>query len=205
MSPSGRSNSPFVGKALAALAAATVGLFSIPLLVVFGLAGSSGGSQPSARAVADIPPGMISLYQQAVTECPGLSWTVLAAIGKVESNHSRSNLPGVHSGTNYAGAAGPMQFLAGTWAQYGRDGDQDGDRDIYDPVDAIPAAAAYLCASGAGDPERLGVLVGPVRPVPDADRDRHTRERRRDQLLEVHRQRLRRQAGARPGCPAAPQ
>jgi hypothetical protein len=43
-----------------------------------------------------------------------------------------------------------MQFLEPTWAAYGVDGDGDGRRDVYDPVDAVLGAANYLCASGAG-------------------------------------------------------
>jgi membrane-bound lytic murein transglycosylase B len=84
---------------------------------------------------------------------------VLAAIGKVESDHGRSRLPGVRSGWNSAGAAGPMQFGIGTgragnaWARYGADFDGDGRRSVYDPGDAIPAAARYLCAHGG--PRRL--------------------------------------------------
>ncbi|HUR23569.1 MAG TPA: hypothetical protein VMZ73_06830 [Acidimicrobiales bacterium] len=50
--------------------------------------------------------------------CPGLSWTIPAAIAKVESDFGRSPLPGVHSATNAAGAAGPMQIGIG-----GRAGD----------------------------------------------------------------------------------
>jgi hypothetical protein len=114
---------------------------------------------PSPAARADIPGGYLSLYRQAAGRCPGLSWSVLAAIGKVESDHGRSPLPGVRSGWNAAGAAGPMQFGIGVgragnaWARYGRDFDHDGRRSVYDPGDAIPAAANYLCAAGA--PRRL--------------------------------------------------
>ena len=84
---------------------------------------------------------------------------MLAAIGKFESDHGRSRLPGVRSGWNPAGAAGPMQFGIGVgragnaWARYGRDFDRDGHPSVYDPGDAIPAAADYLCAAGA--PRRL--------------------------------------------------
>jgi hypothetical protein len=114
---------------------------------------------PSAAARADIPTGYLRLYRQAAGRCPGLSWAVLAAIGKVESDHGRSRLPGVRSGWNTAGAAGPMQFGIGTgragnaWARYGADFDRDGRTSVYDPGDAIPAAAGYLCAAGA--PRRL--------------------------------------------------
>jgi hypothetical protein len=114
---------------------------------------------PSVAARADIPASYLTLYQTAARRCPGLSWSVLAAIGKVESDHGRSRLPGVRSGWNTAGAAGPMQFGIGVgragnaWARYGRDFDHEGHPSVYDPGDAIPAAARYLCAAGA--PHRL--------------------------------------------------
>jgi hypothetical protein len=110
---------------------------------------------PSRAATAEIPAGYLRLYQPAARRCPGLSWSVLAAIGKVESDHGRARLPGVHAGWNRAGAAGPMQFGIGVgragnaWARYGRDFDHDGQTSVYDPGDAIPAAAGYLCAHGA--------------------------------------------------------
>jgi hypothetical protein len=114
---------------------------------------------PSRIAIADIPTGYRRLYLLAARRCPGLSWAVLAAIGKLESDHGRARLPGVHSGWNRAGAAGPMQFGIGkgragnAWARYGADFDRDGHPSVYDPGDAIPAAARYLCAAGA--PRRL--------------------------------------------------
>lgn len=45
--------------------------------------------EPSEFAVADIPAPLLTAYRQAGTTCPGLPWTVLAGIGKVESNHGR--------------------------------------------------------------------------------------------------------------------
>jgi hypothetical protein len=118
---------------------------------------------PSRAARADIPPGYLRLYQQAARRCRGLSWAVLAAIGKLESDHGRARLPGVRSGWNHAGAAGPMQFGIGTgragnaWARYGHDHNRDGRVSVYDPGDAIPAAADYLCAHGA--PHRLDAAL----------------------------------------------
>jgi soluble lytic murein transglycosylase-like protein len=70
-------------------------------------------------------------------------WYVLAAVGQVESNH------GENMGPSSAGAMGPMQFLPSTWERYGLDGNKDGDANIMDPEDAIPAAASYLRAGGA--------------------------------------------------------
>ena len=51
-------------------------------------------------------------------DCPGLDWTLLAGIGKVESDHGRSTLPGVHSGPSGAGAEGVMQFEPPMFAAY---------------------------------------------------------------------------------------
>jgi membrane-bound lytic murein transglycosylase B len=61
----------------------------------------------------------------------------------------------VRDGANFAGAMGPMQFLAGTWAAYSADGDDDGVRNVYDPDDAVFGAARYLCASGGAKVETL--------------------------------------------------
>jgi hypothetical protein len=109
-------------------------------------------AQPSGTARADIPGRYLGLYQQAARhQCPGLSWTILAGVGRVESDHGRSRAPGVRSGWNRAGAAGPMQFgigkgrAANAWARYGT-----GRRaDVYKPEQAIPAAARKMCADGA--------------------------------------------------------
>jgi hypothetical protein len=88
-----------------------------------------------------------------------MPWAVLAAIGKHETDHGRSTLPGVRSGSNFAGAMGPMQFMPATWAAMGVDGDHDGLRDVYNPIDAIWSAANYLCHMGAADPSRLRAAI----------------------------------------------
>ncbi|MEU8271156.1 lytic transglycosylase domain-containing protein [Sphaerisporangium sp. NPDC049002] len=90
------------------------------------------------------PGSYLDLYKLSAGVCPGLSWTVLAAIGQVESGHGRNN------GPSSAGALGPMQFMPATWKAYGVDGDGDGKSDIWSPYDAVPSAARYLCANGAG-------------------------------------------------------
>jgi hypothetical protein len=112
-------------------------------------------AKASAFARADIPRDYLQRYQSAAGMCRGLSWPVLAAVGRMESAHGRSDDAGVHSGANQAGAMGPMQFLAGTWAAYGADGDGDGQRDVYNPDDAVLGAADYLCAAGAGRLDHL--------------------------------------------------
>ena len=113
--------------------------------------GGGGGSTPSTTAVQEIPPDYLALYMLAAQSCPGLDWTVLAGIGKVETDHGQSSLPGVHSGANSAGAEGPMQFLPATFAEYDQPIPPGGATppSPYDPADAIYAAARMLCANGA--------------------------------------------------------
>ena len=113
----------------------------------------AGGSAPgvSAAAAARIPPAMLTLYGEAAVTCPGLPWTILAAIGTIESDNGQSNLPGVHSGANEAGAEGPMQFEPTTFAAYDEPVPPGGavPPSPYDPTDAVYAAARLLCADGA--------------------------------------------------------
>lgn len=45
--------------------------------------------EPSQFALDDIPAPLLAAYRTAGLSCPGLPWTVLAGIGKVESDHSR--------------------------------------------------------------------------------------------------------------------
>jgi hypothetical protein len=114
-------------------------------------AGTAAPAGASRYARADIPPSYLALYQHAAATCPKLAWQTLAGIGKVETNHGRSQAPGVHAGLNAAGCcAGPMQFNLtngppSTWAAFGRG-------NVYDPRDAIPAAARKLCANGLAQP-----------------------------------------------------
>jgi cell wall-associated NlpC family hydrolase len=149
-------------KWLAVTAAAVVGLSLSFLLLVSaaalpGEAATGQGGGPSTLALAGIPPAYLALYMSAAQTCPGLPWGVLAGIGKVESDHGQSDAPGVHSGANYAGAEGPMQFEPATFAQYAVDGDHDGKFNVYDPADAIYTAAAMLCASGAASGTPAGI------------------------------------------------
>jgi membrane-bound lytic murein transglycosylase B len=104
---------------------------------------------------------MLSLYETAAAICPGLPGTVLAAIGTVESGNGTSNLPGVHSGANGAGAEGPMQFEPGTFAAYDQPVPPGGadPPSPYDPTDAVYAAARMLCADGgAGGVDLSGAV-----------------------------------------------
>ena len=120
-----------------------------------------GDSTPSTTASDNIPAAMLTLYQEAATTCPGLPWTVLAAIGTVESGNGTSNLPGVHSGANSARAEGPMQFEPATFAAYDTPVPPGGANppSPYDPTDAVYAAVRMLCGNGAESGANLNAAV----------------------------------------------
>lgn len=98
-----------------------------------------------ARPVGPLPKkAYTKLYKEAAREYGfGEDWYVLAAVGRVESDH------GANMGPSSAGAMGPMQFLPSTWETSGVDGNGDGVANVMDPEDAIPAAAGYLRVGGA--------------------------------------------------------
>ncbi len=122
-----------------------------------------GGAAPAAgtAATATMPAVMLALYQGAAASCPGLPWTVLAAIGTVESDNGQSTLAGVHSGANTAGAEGPMQFEPATFAEYDRPIPPGGadPPSPYDATDAVYAAARLLCANGAAGGADIAAAV----------------------------------------------
>ena len=113
------------------LAAGAAAVVAFPLALLFLVSAATAPSAastglaggPSALALSDIPPSYLVLYLDAAQTCPGLPWGVLAGIGKVESDHGQSDAPGVHSGANFAGAEGPMQFEPATFAEYAVDAD----------------------------------------------------------------------------------
>jgi membrane-bound lytic murein transglycosylase B len=150
-----------------AVAAAAVIVTALPLLVILLATASQDtpvqaadadlSGEPITLARADIPADYLTWYFSAAQTCPGLPWPVLAGIGKVESDHGRSTLPGVHSGTNFAGAEGPMQFLPGTFGEFAVNADPGQPLSPYDPADAIFTAARMLCADGARGGRTAGI------------------------------------------------
>jgi hypothetical protein len=106
---------------------------------------STGQLPVDGKGTTGRPDNYLALFQDsAAMYCKGLSWTVLAAIGQIES------ADGQNEGPSTAGALGPMQFLPSTWARWGIDGfGETGAPNVMDPYDAVPSAAEYLCASGA--------------------------------------------------------
>ena len=144
-----------------------------------------------------IPAMALSAYRKAeqtmAAAAPGcgVSWNLLAGIGRIESSHANGGatdargtavrpiygpaldgtLPGneviVQSNmggrANYARALGPMQFLPGTWSRYASDGDGDGRADPQNLFDATLSAARYLCSGGLNLRNQAQVLTAILR------------------------------------------
>lgn len=150
-------------------------LLTIPIAMVGAVAG--GLSQlpaqpaPSRLADADIPVDLLAVYRQAAADCAGLSWAVLAAVGKLASDHNR-RAPQVSGG---GGGLGLMQLPTNNWGLYAVDGNADGVADPTDPVDAIPTAGSVLCALGAGRDTAAALAAyhcdPPQRLAPQIDAD----------------------------------
>jgi Transglycosylase SLT domain len=143
--------------------------------------GQSGAPATSQLAAGGIPARAVQAYQAAAVAAGcGIPWTLVAAIGRVESDHGRfagatlladgrsdppivgiplDGRPGVAAikdtdggrwdgDRSYDRAVGPMQFIPGTWATFGVDGDGNGKTDPFDIDDAAASAAKYLCKAG---------------------------------------------------------
>jgi hypothetical protein len=123
--------------------------------------GGSSEEAPSALALREIPAEYLHLYEAAGARY-GLDWAILAGIGKVECDHGRDPDPSCtrEGAVNSAGAGGPMQFIASTWARYGVIAEgQSGPPDRWNPADAIYGAANYLRASGAPGNYRAAIYA----------------------------------------------
>ena len=168
----------------------------------FRFAANTLGLPPPAAVISSaggmrIPAMALSAYRQAeqtmaasAPDC-GVSWNLLAGIGRIESSHANGgatdtrgtsvrpiygpvldgSLPGneiiVQSNTGgrtvYARAMGPMQFLPGTWSRYASDGDGDGKADPQNLFDASLSAARYLCSGGMNLRNQAQVLTAVLR------------------------------------------
>ncbi|MET0474097.1 MAG: lytic murein transglycosylase [Mycobacterium sp.] len=151
----------------------------------------------SSPGALGIPSIALSAYRNAERMMAGaypgcgVSWNLLAGIGRIESQHAYGGatdargtavrailgpsldgtLPGneviVHSvqagHVTYAQAMGPMQFLPGTWARYASDGNGDGKADIQNVYDASLGAARYLCSGNLNLRDRSQVLSAILR------------------------------------------
>ncbi|WP_107047339.1 bifunctional lytic transglycosylase/C40 family peptidase [Streptomyces sp. NRRL F-2664] len=121
-----------IGACLCFVALLVVGTYSAAAGIV------TAGGRPVGLAKGAVPGKYQALVQKWGVLCPTLSPAILAAQLYSESGWD----PHIVSP---ADARGIAQFIPGTWATHGIDGDGDGDRDIWDPNDAIPSAASYDC------------------------------------------------------------
>ncbi len=151
----------------------------------------------SAPGSLRIPTVALNAYRNAermmAASAPGcgMSWNLLAGIGRIESMHANGGatdangtaakpilgptldgtLPGneiiVQSRDNnrvtYARAMGPMQFLPGTWSRYASDGNGDGKTEVQNLYDATLAAARYLCSGGLSMRDQNQVMTAILR------------------------------------------
>ncbi|WP_309240861.1 lytic murein transglycosylase [Nocardia sp. BSTN01] len=136
------------------------------------------GSASSLPPVHGIPEIALAAYRNAELAMArtdpgcGVTWHLLAGIGRIESGHAgngdtdahgttstpirgpalNGSLPGNEVIADGAGgwvrAVGPMQFLPRTWSAYAADGNGDGRADPDNIFDASLAAAEYLCSGG---------------------------------------------------------
>lgn len=111
--------------------------------------------QANAKA-GSIPRNYFELYVDA-GEAWNIPWNVLAGIGQIETHHGTLDAAGVHTGENFAGAGGPMQFLQSTFDRVKVDGNGNGVKSRYEPADAIYSAAkllkVHIIGIGASDRE----------------------------------------------------
>lgn len=132
-------------KAWVGVGAGAVVLSGLMAMLVIGtyaaasaMLGGGGGQRSTGLAKGTVPAAYQDLVRKWGQLCPEISPALLAAQLYQESGWK----PDAQS---HAAAQGIAQFIPGTWATHGIDGDRDGDKDVWDPQDAIPSAASYDC------------------------------------------------------------
>ncbi|MEU0932185.1 hypothetical protein [Embleya sp. NPDC005971] len=145
------------------------------------LTASAGTRGTTATGTGGIPQTVLLAYQQAASNLARmdpsckLPWTLLAGIGRVESEHAYggnvtvdgtavtpilgprldggpwARIPDTDGGrydfdTEFDRAVGPMQFIPSTWKGWGMDGNRDGQINPQNIFDATLTAGRYLCA-----------------------------------------------------------
>ncbi|WP_156727512.1 bifunctional lytic transglycosylase/C40 family peptidase [Streptomyces apocyni] len=120
------------------------GMLSFVLLLVVGTVMVAGnlvngvGKGAVGLAKGAVPAEYQPVVQKWGNLCPAINPALLAAQLYQESGwNPKAQSP--------AQAQGIAQFIPGTWAAHGVDGDGDGVKDVWNPYDAIPSAATYDC------------------------------------------------------------
>lgn len=139
-----------------------------------------GGDAP-ANDELGIPGNMYPAYENAADMMAELApnchldWSLIASIGRIESNHARggkvddngNTVPNIYgpvlNGGGFAAirdtdggkwdgdnrwdrAVGAMQFIPSTWSGYASDGNEDGVQSPHNVYDETLAAGKYLCS-----------------------------------------------------------
>lgn len=140
------------GGAVATPVAAGLGMVLLVALIAQdgSQGGGLGGSWPTASSLkiggqGGVPPEYAQLILDAAARCDqGLPPAILAAQIWAESKFDPTAISR-DPVTKAPIAYGISQFIPDTWATEGVDGDGDGDRDVMDPKDAIPAQGKMMC------------------------------------------------------------
>ena len=132
--------------------AALIAVLGVLLAVMGAFLGSSASE---STGVANVPAEYEADVIRAGSICQVVTPSIIAAQIEQESNWN----PKAGSG---AGAQGIAQFMPGTWAAHGLDGDGDGKADIWNPHDAIWSQGNYMCvlASQVETAKKSGKLTG---------------------------------------------
>lgn len=134
-------------------ASAPVATATAPAVPAPAAPGRSAGPDGGLR----IAPIALSAHRKAeqtmATAQPGcgVSWNVLAAVGRIESSASHENPAAMRSvAVKAAGpkTPGPKKPPSATWSRFASDGDGDGKSDPRNMFDATLATARHLCSSG---------------------------------------------------------
>lgn len=94
-------------------------------------------TEPSEPELPVIPDARRPVVESAARACSPLSVPLLAAQIDAESGWRRD--------ADSGHAQGISQFSPATWKEWGQDGDGDGKADVWEPRDAIPSQARYMC------------------------------------------------------------
>ncbi|MFC1403220.1 MULTISPECIES: bifunctional lytic transglycosylase/C40 family peptidase [Streptacidiphilus] len=114
----------------------------VALLLTFGGADSASAKETgpggSITTDAPVPTWVRTLVAKYAGQCPQVTASLLAAQLYTESGFNTKAVSPV-------GAEGIAQFMPATWSVFGKDGDGDGKKDVFDAADAIAAQAGYDC------------------------------------------------------------
>ncbi|MFI1726429.1 NlpC/P60 family protein [Streptomyces sp. NPDC020489] len=114
------------------------GVGATSCVIVAALVQAAPTQTAGAALSLSVPAKYRALIEEAGNTCPEVTPNLLAALLNQESGFSTKSKSPV-------GAQGIAQFMPSTWETHGIDANKDGKRDVWDPEDAIPSAAKYLC------------------------------------------------------------